>query len=94
MDKILKQEPDLKEVPEETEEDQESKDFQERWQNSEFYPYVMNAIDNELLTNEVEFQMESRYAKGEQMNNDEIGEATRAEFMSKIRLKRVRDVLS
>lgn len=93
---VIQEEEDISksEEDEETIEETQHREFQVRWQNSKFYKYVHKIIADELYVNEVEAQMEARYANGETMGNDEIGEATRAEFMSKIRLKRVKEILT
>jgi hypothetical protein len=67
--------------------------FISNWRQSEFYPWVMKLLTDEVSKSFLKEQMALRYANGETMSNDEIGENARIEYQVNARLEAIIDVI-
>lgn len=91
---ILDPEKDQKEKPlTSSARDEAVEKFMYRWRTSEFYPFVMKVLNDEISMQYLNEIMDARYKAGDQMSNDEIGEQARIEYQTKARLLKVREVI-
>ena len=65
--------------------------FAEAWRQSDFYPWIMQLLDEEINSSYVKEQVVARSQAGEPMDDAEIGQATRIEVQAALRLQAIKE---
>lgn len=92
---IQKEGEELKKLPPKVEEERidDSTKFLIRWRNSEFYDFVMKAINDELDVQYLKDAMAKAYMEGTSISNQEIADMARAEAMANLRIKNIKEII-
>lgn len=61
--------------------------FLNAWRASEYYPFVMKVVQDELENSALQELMAIAYSEGRPLNDNEIGQQAKVDFQVKLRIQ-------